>query len=98
MQNKLKMKQLTEERLKESKEFKEWITGIIALIHNVYHDNKDQEFKAFIVLHSDMGKWTITRFFTDLSGEKIHVSNDYVDISTIEVFQKLLSEYSRGLK
>ena len=85
---------LTEDVLKNSKEFKEWITGRISLIHNTYWDNKEN-YKAYIVLHSDRGKWTITRFF-ELGG-KIQVSNDYVNISTDEVFKVLLSKYSRGL-
>jgi hypothetical protein len=84
----------TEEILKNSKEFKEWVTGRIALIHNTYYDSKEP-YATYIVLHSDMGKWTITRFFE--MGGKIQVSNDYVDISTEETFKLLLSDYSRGL-
>ena len=84
----------TEEKLKESKEFKEWISGRVALIHNCYYDSKDP-YGSYIVLHSDMGKWTITRFFE--MGNKIQVSVDYSDISTEETFKLLLSEYSRGL-
>lgn len=84
----------TEEILKNSKEFKEWVTGRVALIHNTYYDSKDP-YATWIVLHSDMGKWTITRFFE--IGGKIQVSNDHVDISTEETFKLLLSDYSRGL-
>ena len=87
---------LTEEILKNSKEFKDWVTGRIALIHNVYHDSPVTTYKTFIVLHSDMGKWTITRFFT--IGSKLNVSEDHKDISTEEAFKILLTEYSRGLE
>jgi hypothetical protein len=86
---------LTKETLKISKEFKEWITGKVALTHNVYYDSKEP-YATYIVLHSDMGKWTITRFFE--MGGKIQVSVDYENISTEEVFKLLLNEYSRGLK
>jgi hypothetical protein len=84
----------TEEVLKSSKEFAEWVTGKVALIHNTYYDSKEP-YASYIVLHSDMGKWTITRFFE--MGGNIHVSNDHVDISTKEVFKLLLTSYSRGL-
>lgn len=83
----------TKEKLQNSKEFKDWIHGKVALIHNTYLDKVS--YAAFIVIHSDMGKWTITRFFK--TGDKIQVSVDYKDISTVEVFELLLSEYSRGL-
>lgn len=89
---------LTEEILKNSKEFKEWVDGRIALIHNTYYDSEDKSYASFIVIHSpkeSMGKWTITRFFE--MGGKIQVSVDAQNISTIEVFVKLLSDYSRGL-
>jgi len=85
----------TEEVLKNSEVFREWVTGKVALIHNTYHDSKDPYY-VWIVLHSDMGKWTITRFFE--MGDKIQVSNDHVDISSEEVFKLLLSDYSRGLQ
>ena len=85
---------LTEEVLKNSEEFKKWITGKVSIIHNTYYDSKEIYY-SWIVLHSDMGKWTITRFFE--MGGKIQVSNDYVDISTEEIFKILLSKYSRGL-
>ena len=85
----------TEEVLKNSEVFKRWVTGKVALIHNIYYDSKEP-YATYIVLHSDMGKWTITRFF-EMGGE-IQVSNDHVDISSEEVFKLLLSDYSRGLK
>lgn len=85
----------TQATLEQSPEFKDWVTGKVSLIHNTYHDSKEP-YAAWIVLHSDMGKWTITRFFQSRNG-KIHVSNDYVNISTEEVFKLLLSKYSRGL-
>lgn len=90
----------TEENLKNSTEFKEWITGRIALMHNTYFDSKEP-YQAYIVVHSDMGKWTITRFWKSPNRkdelDKIHVSNDHVEISTEEVFKILLADYSRGL-
>jgi len=90
----------TEENLKNSTEFKEWITGRIALMHNTYFDSKEP-YQTYIVVHSDMGKWTITRFWKSPNRkdelDKIHVSNDHVEISTEEVFKILLSDYSRGL-
>ena len=84
----------TEEKLKSSTEFKEWVNGRIALIHNCYYDSKEP-YGSYIVLHSDMGKWTITRFFE--MAEKIYVSEDYSNISTEDVFRVLLADYSRGL-
>lgn len=91
----------TEEILKNSTEFKDWVTGRVALIHNTYFDSVEP-YQTYIVLHSDMGKWTITRFWRSPNRkdqlDRIHVSNDYVDISTEEVFKLLLSKYSRGLK
>ena len=88
------------EELKNSKEFKDWVTGRVALIHNTYFDSRTP-YETYIVLHSDMGKWTITRFWKSPNRkdqlDKIHVSNDYVGISTEEAFVKLLSDYSRGL-
>jgi len=90
----------TEENLKNSTEFKEWITGRIALMHNTYFDSKEP-YQTYIVVHSDMGKWTITRFWKSPNRkdelDKIHVSNDHVEISTEEVFKILLADYSRGL-
>ena len=85
---------ITEEFLINSKEFKEWITGKVALIHNTYYDSKEPH-TSYIVIHSNIGNWTITRFFE--IGGKILVSNDYVNVSTEEAFKVLLSNYSRGL-
>lgn len=91
---------LTEEDLKNSKEFKEWITGRVALIHNLYPDS-EEPFPTYIVIHSDMGKWTFTRFWRSPNRkdqlDKIHVGNDYENISTEDAFKILLSDYSRGL-
>jgi len=92
MENTKKM--FTEDKLKSSEEFKNWVTGRVSLIHNTYHDSGDN-YVAYIVLHSDMGKWTITRFFE--MGRKIGVSVDHSDISSEEVFKLLLTDYSRGL-
>jgi hypothetical protein len=90
----------TEEILKNSKEFKEWVTGRVALIHNNYYDS-EKSFATYIVLHSAMGKWTITRFWQSPNRKdrlgKIYANNDHVDISTEETFKILLSDYSRGL-
>jgi len=88
----------TEEKLKESIEFKDWIgKDKVALIHNLYWDSKPS-YHSFIVIHAkhkDSDKWNITRFF-DMGG-KIQVSFDKKDLSTHEIFKKLLTEYSRGL-
>ena len=84
----------TEEELKNSKEFADWVSGRVSLIHNIYYDSKEPN-QAYIVLHACIRKWTITRFFK--MGSKIQVSNDCVDISSEEVFKLLLSRYSRGL-
>lgn len=90
----------TEEVLKASKEFKDWVTGRVALIHNVYHDSQEP-YAVYIVIHSDMGKYTITRFWQSPNRkdqlDKIYVSNDYVDVSSEEVFTALVTDYSRGL-
>lgn len=89
----------TEEQLKNSQEFKDWIKDKVALIHNTYFDS-EQPYGSYIVLTSNMGKWTITRFwqnsFSDIKA-KINVSVDYNNISTEEVFKLLLTKYSRGL-
>lgn len=91
----------TEEELKNSPEFKTWIGGRVALIHNTYFDSVEP-YQTYIVLHSDMGKWTITRFWKSPNRKdqlnKIWASVDHRDVSTEEVFKLLLSEYSRGLK
>ena len=42
----------TEEKLKNSKEFKEWVTGNIALIHNLYHDTKEP-YQTWIVISDE---------------------------------------------
>lgn len=86
----------TEEILKKSNEFDMWITGRVAIIHDLYDEDSAND-QTFIILHSTMGKWTITRFImTSITKSKnnIYVSNDYVDISTEEAFELLLSEYS----
>ena len=85
---------LTEEKLVNSPEFKQWIKGRVSLIHNCYYDAKEP-YGSFIVLTSDLGKFTITRFFE--MADKLQVSVDHKDVSTEEMFKILLSEYSRGL-
>lgn len=96
------MKDLTQEALKESPEFKEMVTGRIVLIHNPYYDHKDNISNCFIVIHSKMGRYTITRFWRSpnlkQNSERIWKNNDYVDITAEEVFKVLLSDYSTGLK
>lgn len=47
------MEILTTESLKNSQEYKEWILGRVALIHNVYHNSKDQVYPAFIVVSDE---------------------------------------------
>lgn len=90
----------TEEILKNSNEFKESITGRIILIHNTYYDSENIN-PAYIVIHSDFGKFTITRFWQSPNRkdmpDKIYSKNDYENISSEEVFKKLLSHYSKGL-
>jgi hypothetical protein len=92
---------LTEGILRESKEFKENITGRIALIHEV-HEESDKPCTAFIVLSMDYGKVTITRFWTSPNKrtelDKIRFKVDYKDISIIETFEILLTDYSRKLE
>lgn len=85
---------LTIQQLIDSPEYKSWITGDVSLIHNLYHDSIEP-YGSYIVIHGNMGKWNITRFFQ--GGGKIQVSQDHTNISTDTVFQMLLSEYSRGL-
>jgi len=41
------------------------------------------------------GAWTITRFFE--VNNKLNVSIDHIDKTTMEVFEILLKQYSRGL-
>ena len=84
--------------LKSSPEFKSWVKGRVSLIHNIYSEGMP----TYIVLHSDMGKWTVTRFWKSPnrkdSLDKIHVSQDLVDVSTDEVFAALVTDYSRNLE
>lgn len=44
---------LTEEILKQSTTFKDWITGKISLIHNCYYDSADKSYSAFIVVSDE---------------------------------------------
>jgi len=89
---------LTEETLKNSDTYKNWITGLVMLIHNTYWDSTEP-YAAYIVIwipKDGMGKFSITRFFE--MGRKIHASADYGNLSAKEVFEVLLKNYSRGLK
>ena len=47
------MSNLTEEKLKSSEIYKDWIAGEVALIHNTYFDSKDQSYSAFIVVSDE---------------------------------------------
>ena len=44
---------LTEEILKSSEKYQDWITGNVALIHNVYYDSPNQDYCAFIVVSDE---------------------------------------------
>ena len=90
---------LTVEEVRNSPIYKELVTGRVSLIHNTYWDSRTP-MEAYIVIHSDMGKWTITSFWKSpkSKGEKLFGKNDYVNISTDEVFALLLKEYSTGLQ
>lgn len=44
---------LTEEILKQSTIFKDWITGKISLMHNCYYDSADKSYSAFIVVSDE---------------------------------------------
>lgn len=84
------MTTITVEEFKKSVEFKDWITGLVHLIHDMYSDGT-----SYIVIHSDMGKHTITRFF--FTGSKLQTSVDHTNLSSEEVFKILLTEYSNPL-
>jgi len=94
---------ITEETLKESQSFKDWIgDDKVRLIHNPYFEA--DVLPAFIVVHSDKeddDKFTITRFWKSPNRkdqlDKIHVSVDHKNKTADEVFKLLLSDYSRGL-
>ena len=79
---------MTKKDLIESEKVQKWVTGKVALIQDIYGDGY-----AFIIIHSDMGKFTITRVFGNFQ-----ISNDYVGISAIEVFEKIFSDYSDKMK
>lgn len=90
----------TEQQLKESSEFKEWIQGEIALIHNCYFDAKEP-YGAYIVISKEDDDepelYSITRFFQHLGSNHVYTSVDHQNITAKKVFELLLSEYSRGL-
>jgi hypothetical protein len=71
--------------LKQSQVYRNWVTGDVALIHNIYDDNVSP---TYVVIHSqNSGYWSVTRFFA--IDEIIHVSADHVDIPCKEVFKIL---------
>ena len=89
----------TEQQLKESAEFKEWVTPEnVVLIHNCYYDSKEP-YGSYIVISKEdddnPSLYTITRFFQ--GGNNINVSVDYQDVTAEEIFPLLLSDYSGGL-
>lgn len=89
------MSKLTGEKVKNSPEYKEYITGKVFLIENVLCANNENDYAVYIVIHSEFGKWTITRFYNSrFATDKILAITDYVDISFVEVFKALLSDYS----
>lgn len=47
------MSTLTKEMLLDSKIYKDYISGYVALIHNTYHDSKDKSYSAFIVVSDE---------------------------------------------
>lgn len=47
------MSNLTEEILKSSEIYKDWITGEVALIHNTYFDSKNQSYVAYIIVSDE---------------------------------------------
>lgn len=86
---------LTEQMVRESSEFKS-LSGEVIMVHNVYHDSGGL-YSAFIVIHRDKSrKYSITRFFS--TGVKMSYSYDYSGLSSREVFSKLLTDYSSGLR
>jgi hypothetical protein len=89
---------VTKENLILTPEFKEWVKGKVILIHDPYQDGVG----TFIVISMNMGKVSITRFWTSPNRldqlDKIRVSLDYTDISVEETFSILLNEYSLPLK
>ena len=87
---------MTEQTLKNSKEFKEWIAdNTVAIIH---HQHRSPSYQSFIVIHRPKDEeWSITRFmvdnFNDVNGENIIVSVDAQYLSAEEVFKILLTKY-----
>lgn len=81
----------TEQELKECELFKTLVIGRAGLIHNCYY-NESNVTPAYIVIHSDMGQWTISRFWK--TNGKIYGENDFTNVSTIEVFKYLLTKYN----
>lgn len=90
----------TEQQLKDSAEFKEWVMGEVALIHNCYYDAKEP-YGSYIVLSKEDDDepdlYSITRFFKHIGSNHIYVSVDHQNITHQKVFELLLSDYSRGL-
>ena len=81
---------MTIKELKNHIVFKQWIDGYVNYIFRLRKDENDD---TFVVIHSKMGKFTITRIFKLKTG-KLMVSVDYKNISTNEVFELLVTKYS----
>ncbi len=58
----------TQEKLTNSQEFKDWVTGEIALIHNTYHDAKEP-YQSWIVVSDENEYQSIT--LKDMSNPKL---------------------------
>ncbi len=90
----------SEEELRNSPEFinYRWST-IEVLVHNAYYDSKEIT-PAYIVITRptthNVQLWSIARFYK--MGEKIQMSIDHQLKPAEEIFNLLLTEYSRGLK
>jgi len=91
------MSKLTEEQLRQTKEWHEWIGGgyVNLFVKEIAPD-------TFIAIQSfpndeDELNYSITRFFAGILG-KIHVSVDYDDISDVEVFEAIFQKYTNPLR
>lgn len=85
--------ELTKEALLKSDIFNELATGVVGLIH-YSHKGFYSSRPLFIVLHSDMGKWTMSLFWISPNRKDqldvIRGRNEYINKSTVEMFDILL--------